>query len=393
MKKYIPYGRQCVDEDDIKEVMKVLRSDWITQGPKIKEFEERIAKYCGAKFAVAFASGTAALHSACFAAGIGKDDIAITSPITFAASANCVLYCGGKPDSADIKSDTYNIDPVEILKRFKKKTKALIPVHFSGQPCDMEEINKIARRHNLIVIEDAAHSLGADFRLKGKYHKVGSCRLSDMAAFSFHPVKHITTGEGGIVTTNNKKFYERLLVFRTHGITRERRLMGKDDGNWYYEMVNLGYNYRITDFQCALGISQLKKLNKFVQRRREIASIYNERFSSVNEIVTPFEKKDVRASYHIYVIKLILEKLKVSRKVIFDDLRNEGIGVNVHYIPVHLQPYYRKRFGYKKGDFPIAEDYYSRALTLPIYPKMTDIDVEFVIKKVKMVINKYRKRG
>jgi len=384
-KKYLPYGHQWIDNKDISEVTKVLKSDFITQGPKIKEFEEVVAKYCNIKYAVAFSSGTAALHSAAFTAGIKQNDEAITSPMTFVASSNCVLYLNGTVKFADIKKDTYNINPNEIKKRITKKTKVLIPVDYAGQPCDLDEVNEIANENNLIVIEDASHAIGAEY--KGK--KIGG--LTDLTIFSFHPVKHITTGEGGMVLTNNEEFYEQLLMFRTHGITKNPKKMNKNEGRWYYEMQTLGYNYRLTELQCALGLSQFKKIDKFIKRRREIVKKYNKAFKDINEIIIPYEKPDVKSSYHLYVIQLRLEKLKAGRKQIFDALRAENIGVHVHYIPVHLQPYYMKHFGFKKGEFPVAENYYERCLTLPLYPQMSDEDIDDVIHAVKKIINYYGK--
>jgi len=384
--KLLPYGHQWIDEEDIKAVIEVLRSDWITQGPKVAEFEKEFAKYVGARYAVAVNSGTAALHAACFAAQIEKGDEVITTPITFAASANCVLYQGGTPVFADIKEDTLNIDPEEIKKKINQKTKALIPVDFTGLPVDLEKIQKISRENNLIIIEDASHALGASY----KGSKIGS--ISDMTIFSFHPVKHITTGEGGMITTNNKKYYERLKLFRTHGITKDKDKLLNYDGPWYYEMQELGYNYRLTDFQCALGLGQLKKIDKFIQRRREIVKKYNSEFKDIPEMKIPkINPINSNSVWHIYMIQVNLEKLEVDRKKIYEALRAENIGVNVHYIPIHLQPYYRKRFGYHLGDFPKAENYYSRAITLPVFPKMSDKDIDDVIKAVKKVINYYKK--
>jgi perosamine synthetase len=378
--KLLPYGHQGIDNEDIVAIVEVLKGDWITQGPEVDEFERGVAEYCGAKYAVAMSSGTAALHAACAVVGISQGDEAITTPITFAATANAIVYGGGKPVFADIKEDTLNIDAGEIRKRLSPKTKAILPVDFAGHPADLDEIRKIAREKGLIVIEDAAHALGAEY--KGR--KIGS--LSDMTIFSFHPVKHITTGEGGMILTNNREFYEKLKIFRHHGIVHK-----PDKGPWYYEIPQLGHNFRITDFQCALGLSQLKKLALFTQRRRKIAARYNEAFAKMEEIITPFEEDFVKAVYHIYVIQLRAEMLKVGRKEIFEALRAENIGVNVHYLPVHLHPFYQDKFGYKRGDYPKAERYYERAITLPIFPKMSDEDVKDVIEAVRKVITSYRK--
>jgi len=379
-KKSIPYGHQWIDEKDIKEVVKVLRSDWITQGPKVEEFERAIAKYCGVKYAVAVSSGTAALHTAYAVAGIGPGDEVITTPLTFAATAYAVSHLRGKPVFVDVQGDTLNIDPTKIEEKINKKTKAIAPVDFRGHPCDYDEIIKIAKKYKLLIIEDAAHALGSEY--KGK--RIGS--FADMTILSFHPVKAITTGEGGMILTNRKDFYEKLKIFRHHGIVKK-----PEKGGWYYEIENPGYNYRLTDFQCALGLSQLKKINKFIKKRREIVEKYNDTFKDIEEIITPTERNYVKSAWHIYVIRLKLEKLKADRKEIFERLRKEGIGVQVHYIPVHLQPFYRKKFGYKIGDFPIAERYYQRTITLPLFPKMTDANIKRVIKIVKKVINLYKK--
>ena len=384
-REFLPYGHQWIENDDIKAVTDVLKTDWITQGPKVAEFEELITNYCNAKYAVAFSSGTAALHAATFAAGISNSNEVITTPITFAADGNCILFVGGTVKFADVKFDTHNIDPEKIQEIINSKTKAIIPVDYTGQPCDIDEINDIAKEHNLVVIQDAAHSIGSEYRGK----KVGG--LTDLTIFSFHPVKTITTGEGGMVLTNNADYYEKLKVFRTHGITKNPEKLRRNEGGWYYEMHYLGYNYRLTDFQCALGISQFKKLEKFIERRREISKIYNEAFTDMTEIVTPYEKRGVKSAYHLYMIQLNLEKLRVDRKRIFDALRAENIGVHVHYIPLHLQPYYQESFGYKKGDFPIAEDFYEKAITLPLFPKMSEKDVDDVICAVKKVVEYYRK--
>lgn len=383
MKKIIPYGKQWIDQDDINSVVDALKSDWLTTGPKVAEFEKRFSKYVGAKYAIAVSSGTAALHTAAFAAGINKGDDVITTPMTFAASANCVLYQDGKPVFADIDKKTYNIDPEKIKIKITKKTKAIIPVDYTGQPCEIDTINDIAEKNDLVVIEDASHSIGATY--KGK--KVGS--ISDLSIFSFHPVKHITTGEGGMVTTDSKELFEKLLLFRNHGITKNAdRLISSNEGNWFYEQQLLGYNYRITDFQCALGLSQLRKIDEFIKRRREIVKKYNDAFENVDEIITPFHPDYVNPSWHLYVIQLNLEKLSVNRKKVFDELRKNGLGVQVHYIPVYFHPCYQK-LGYKKGLCPNTEWLYERIISIPLFPKMTDKEVDYVIETVKNVISKY----
>lgn len=384
-KEFLPYGYHWIDEDDIKAVSDVLKNNLITQGPKVAEFEKLVSEYCNSKYAVAFSSGTAALHAASYTVGVSNGDEVITTPITFVADGNSVLFQGGKVKFADIKKDTYNIDSKKIKEKITSKTKAIIAVDYAGQPCDLDEINEIAEKHDLIVIEDACHALGAEYKKK----KIGG--LSDLTVFSFHPVKHITTGEGGMVLTNNKNYFEKLLLFRTHGITADPEKLQKNEGRWYYEMHYLGYNYRITDFQCALGISQFKKLEKFIEIRRNIVIRYNEAFKDLKEVITPFEKRDVKSAYHLYMIQLNLDRLKVDRRKVFDALRAENIGAHVHYIPIHLHPFYQEKFGYKKGDFPIAENYYKRALTLPLFPKMKDSDVIDVINAVKKVIFYYRK--
>lgn len=366
---YIPYGKQSINEEDINAVLDVLRSDFLTTGPKIEEFEQLVKDYVGADYAVAISNGTAALHAACFAAGIKKDDEVITTPITFVASANCALYLDAKPVFADIDKDTYNIDPEEIRKKITNKTKAIIPVHYAGQPCEMDEIHKIARENNLVVIEDAAHALGADY--KGR--KIGS--MSDMTTFSFHPVKHITTGEGGMIVTNNKEYYKRLQLFRNHGITRDKNLMKKSDGVWYYEQLDLGYNYRITDIQCAMGISQMKRLNQFIIRRKQLVDRYNKAFEDIEDIIVPYQRQGCNNSWHLYVIQVR------ERERIFNQLRNSGIGVNVHYIPVYKHPYYQEH-GYNETKCENAEQFYKNIISLPLYPSLSDDEQEYVIEHV-----------
>ncbi|WP_226670469.1 UDP-4-amino-4,6-dideoxy-N-acetyl-beta-L-altrosamine transaminase [Metabacillus litoralis] len=381
---YLPYGRQWIDEEDIQSVVNILKGDYLTTGPAVAEFEKAVASYVGAKYAVAFSNGTAALHGACFAAGIGEGDEVITTPMTFAASSNCVLYQGGKPVFADIDPKTYNIDPKNVEALINENTKAIIPVHFTGQPVDIDELHQLAKKHNLVVIEDAAHAMGATY----KDNKIGS--LSDMTMFSFHPVKHITSGEGGIITTNNEEYYQKLLQFRSHGITRESDKLVENHGPWYYEMQFLGFNYRMTDIQAALGTSQLKKLDTFVDLRKKYVSLYNKAFKEIVEIQTPYQDQNGVSSWHLYIIRLDLDKLSVSRKEVFEALANENIGVNVHYIPVHLLPYYSK-LGYQRGICPIAEKLYEEMITLPLFPAMTEEDIMDVIAAVNKVINNYRK--
>lgn len=382
--QYLSYGKQWIDDVDIDTVVNVLKGEYLTTGPYVRDFEKEVADYVGAKYAVAVANGTAALHMACFAAGISEGDEVIVTPMTFAASANCVLYQGGKPVFADIDPITYNIDPQEIEKKITSKTKAIIPVDFTGQSVDINEIKKIADKYNLLIIEDAAHALGSEY--KGK--KIGS--LTDLTEFSFHPVKPITTAEGGMVTTNDESLYQKMMLFRTHGITRDQTQLTQSEGPWYYEQQCLGYNYRLTDLQSALGISQMKRLDEFINRRRDIVKKYDTAFNEIKEITTPFEAEYSNSGWHLYVIRLKFDLLKTTRREIFEALQAENIGVNVHYIPVYYHPYY-KELGYKKGLCPNAEKLYDEMITLPLFPKMTDQDVNDVITAVNKVINYYRR--
>ena len=377
----IPYGKQSITKSDIIEVSKALQSDWVTQGPKVSEFEKKLARYCGSKYAVVISSGTAALHLACLAIGLGKDDEAITTPMTFLATPNSILYVGAVPIFADINDQTININPEEIKKKITPKTKAILPVHFAGLPCNMPEIYKIAKEKGLKIIEDACHALGSRYKYNGKWIKVGSCKHSDMTVFSFHPAKHITTGEGGAITTNNQKFYEKLLILRSHGMVKNEKTK-KQKGSWYYEMKSLGFNYRITDFQCALGILQLKKLDSFIKRRREIVKIYEKALKNNEYFDLPIEENLTKSSWHLYVIRL-KNKYVGRRKEIFNKLRKMGIGVQVHYIPIHTQPYYKERFNNKIGDYPIAENYYKKCITIPLFPKMTNKEVQYVVDCIK----------
>lgn len=368
----IPYGKQTIDQDDIQAVVDVLKSDFLTTGPKIAEFEQTVADYVGAKYAVAISNGTSALHAACFAAGIGPGDEVITTPLTFAASANCVLYCGGTPVFADVDPKTYNIDPEDIRRKITDRTKAIIAVHLAGQPCDMDAIHSIAHEYGLIVIEDGAHALGSVY--KGK--KVGS--LSDMTTFSFHPVKPITTGEGGMIVTDNEDFYKKMILFRSHGITRDDSMMTRNDGPWFYQQFDLGYNYRITDIQCALGCSQMKKLDRFLALRKEIVAHYNEAFADCDNIITPYQLSDTESGWHLYIVQV----KNCDRRQVFEKMREKGIGVNVHYIPVYMHPYYQEH-GYENVHCANAEEIYSHIISLPLYPGLTSEQQDYVIDTLK----------
>ena len=375
----IPYGRQTIDEEDIKAVREVLRSDWLTTGPKVAAFEKALARYVGAKYAVAVSSGTAALHCAMYALGIGRGHEVIVPTMTFAASANCVVYQGGTPVFVDVASDTLLIDPKDVETKITPKTKAIIAVDYAGQPCDYDALREIADRHQVSLVADACHSLGATYRGRS----VGS--LADLSVFSFHPVKHITTGEGGMITTDREEYAKRLRIFRNHGITSDH-WQREAQGSWFYEMVDLGYNYRITDFQCALGMSQLQKLPRWLERRQEIARQYDEAFAGIKEIRPLAVEAEVRHAYHLYVIRVNKDGPGFDRKTFFQALRSRGIGVNVHYIPVHLHPFYQKRFGTGPGLCPVAESVYEQVLSLPMYPAMTDEDINMVINTVRSSI-------
>jgi perosamine synthetase len=375
----LPYGRQSVDESDIQAVVDVLRSDWLTTGPKVGEFEEAFAAWVGATHAVSFSSGTAALHAAAFASGLKSGDEAITSPMSFAATANCILYQGATPVFADVSRDTLNLDPEAAHSLVTPRTKAILPIDYAGHPADLDPILQIAERHGLVVIEDACHALGAEYRGR----RVGG--IAQMTVFSFHPVKHLTTGEGGMVTTNNSNFAQTLRCFRNHGISSDAR-QRQSAGRWQYEMVLLGFNYRLTDLGCALGITQLQKLELNLARRREIAARYFSAFSQMPGIAPPGNRAYVNPAWHLYPIRLDLSKLSVGRSEIFEALRAENIGVNVHYIPIHYHPYYRERFGYEGGEFPVAEDAYQRLISLPMFHGMNDEDTGDVIEAVEKVL-------
>ncbi len=373
--RHIPYSRQSIDDEDIKVVVDVLKSDFITQGPKVQEFESALAEYCGSKYAVVFSSGTAALHASCFSSGICSGDEIITSPVTFAATANAVLYLGARPVFVDIEHDTANINPEFIQKAITKKTKAIIPVDYAGHPADLTPIHEIADSNGLIIIEDACHALGASYKNK----KIGS--ISDMTVFSFHPVKSITTGEGGAVLTDNSAYYEKLVMFRSHGITKDvTRFKNKSHGEWYYEMQFLGFNLRLTDIHSALGLSQLRKLDSFIKSRKETAYRYNKAFSDNKWFDTPVLKEYAESAWHLYPIRL--KSGFIDRKPeIFKKLREKSLGVQVHYIPVYLQPYY-KGLGYSEGTCPEAETFYKKEISLPIYNGITEDDIKYVVDAV-----------
>lgn len=381
----VQYGKQYIDESDIRAVEEVMKSDFLTCGPRIPALEQKFCKVTGAKYAVAVSNGTAALHIACIAAGIGPGDEVITTPITFAASANCVSYCGGRPVFADIDPETYNIDPAAIEACITPKTKAVIPVHYTGQAAAYDEIAEICRKYGLILIQDAAHAIGT--RYKGK--PIGS--LADMTCFSSHPVKTVTSGEGGIVTTNDENLYQKLLLARSHGITRDRSLMTRPtDDPWYYEMVSLGYNYRLTDMQAALLSSQLDKLPAFSGRRKEIVNRYNAAFRDVDGIIVQKEIPESDTTRHLYILQLDLDVLTCSRRQFFDAMGAENIHCQVHYIPVYRLPYYQK-LGYPAGLCPNAERLYERILSIPLYYSLTDEEVEEVIFAVKRLCKYFHK--
>lgn len=380
----IGYGHQFIDEADIEAVCEVLRSDFLTCGPMITELERRLCELTGAKYAVACSNGTAALHIACLAAGVEEGDEVITTPITFAASANCALYCGATPVFADINEKTYNIDPAEVSKKITDKTKAVVAVDFTGQAVELDKFRDICKKNNLVLIEDAAHSIGTAYNGK----KVGS--IADMTTFSFHPVKTITGGEGGAVLTNNEEYYKQLLLYRAHGITRDESMMvNEPHGPWYYEQVALSTNYRMTDIQAALIVSQLDKLDAFSKRRKEIVARYNEAFSSMSEIVVQEEIPESDTTRHLYILRINPDKLKIGRKEFFEAMAAENIGCNVHYIPVYLHPFYAS-LGYKKGECPKAEKLYEEMMSLPLFYSMTDQDVEDVIAAVKKIVDYYK---
>lgn len=383
----IPYGRQSISDEDIRAVVNVLRSDWITQGPAIGRFEQAVADYCGAHYAVAVNSATSALHIACLAAGLGPGDTLWTSPNTFVASANCGLYCGAGVDFVDIDPHTYNLSVERLEEKLVAAQqhgtlpKLLIPVHFAGQSCDMAWIADLARIYGFSVVEDASHAIG------GRYRQtvIGSCSFSDMTVFSFHPVKIITTGEGGMVLTNSRELYEKLTRLRSHGITRNPDLMeGVSHGPWYYQQIELGFNYRMTDIQAALGLSQLKRMDEFVARRHQLVGSYNRALLDL-PLDLPYQHPDTYSAFHLYVVRLQLNRIKKTHRQVFEDLRARNILVNLHYIPVHIQPYYQ-RLGFRHGDFSEAEKYYENAISLPMFPGLSEKNQDYVIDTLRDIL-------
>jgi perosamine synthetase len=378
----IPYGKQSIDENDIRAVVEVLRSDWLTTGPLVEKFERAVADFIGAKHAVAVNSGTAALHSTMFALNIATGDEVIVAALTFAATANAVVYQGATPIFADVDEHTLLIDPDVVESKITRKTKCIIAIDYTGQPCDYDALKYITKKKGIYLVADGCHALGAEYRGQ----KVGT--IAELTAFSFHPVKHITTGEGGLVTTDNSEFAKRMARFRNHGINTDYRIR-EQRATWHYEMIDLGYNYRITDFQCALGMSQLSKLPGWIARRQEIAHRYNTAFAELSSVEPLQVREGLSHAYHLYVIRLNLEKLQADRADVFAALRAKGIGVNVHYIPVHLHPFYRNRFGTAPGMCPVAEAAYERLLSLPIFHGMSDDDVDSVIETVTNLVRSY----
>ena len=383
----IYYGKQSISKEDIQAVEEVLHSDFLTQGPAIERFEHSVADYCGAKYAVAVCNATAALHIACLSAGLGEGDTLWTSPITFVASANCGRYCGAEVDFVDIDEKTYNVsvtaleEKLQCAREENNLPKVVIPVHLAGQSCDMARIKELSREYGFTVIEDASHAVGADYIDT----KVGSCAFSDMAVFSFHPVKIITTGEGGMVLTNHRELYEKLMLYRSHGITRDPAKMSHiSDGSWYYQQIALGCNYRMTDIQAALGASQMMRLDAFVARRRELAARYDALLQDL-PLVTPYVMGGADPSWHIYVVRMAFDQISKTKQQIFDEMKEKGVVLNLQYIPVHRQPYYEK-LGFRQGDFPQSEKYYDEAFTLPLYYDLTNDEQDHIVESLRKLL-------
>jgi len=380
----IPYGLHELDDSDIQSVVDILKNGPITQGQTVEDFGQALADYAGAKYGVAVSNGTAALHLSVAALGIGPGDEVITTPMTFCATANAVLYQGAEVKFVDIDENTLNLDPSLIEEKITERTRAIMPIDFRGHPANLPEIKKIADKHNLKVIEDGAHSLGSTYTYNGGEYSCGDGVHADLCTYSFHPVKHITTGEGGAILTNNEDLYRKVFLLRKHGIDRREEMFSEEKriGSWIYEMEALGYNYRITDFQAALGLSQLKKLDSFKARRREIVSYYNEHFSGIEELILPYEDENVDSNFHLYTLQ-VNKNSRFDRYDLFTHLQNLNYSPMVLYIPIHLLGYYRQRYGYKRGDYPVSEDYYDHSLAIPLYPSLSDAEVEKVIDDIK----------
>jgi dTDP-4-amino-4,6-dideoxygalactose transaminase len=382
---FLPPFAPCLGEDEYEEVVDTLRSGWITMGPKTRRFEEAFAKHVGASHAIAVSSCTAGLHAALVAGNIGPGDEVITTPLTFCSTANVVVHQGAIPVLADVRPDTYDIDPEEIEKRLTPRTKALIPVHMGGQPCEMEAIQALADEHDLLVIEDAAHALGAEYRGR----RIGT--LSDVTVFSFYATKNLTTGEGGMVCTEDEDLAQKISILRLHGISSDAWKRYSDVGSWYYEVLLPGYKYNMTDVQAALGLHQLTKQERFQELREEYARIYTEAFAGLPEVLAPYVEDHVRHAWHLYLVRLDLERLTIDRGQFIEALRRQNVGASVHFIPLHLHPYYQQQYGFKKGDYPVAEKVYEGIVSLPLYPKMTRKDVDDVIEAVSRVISSSRR--
>jgi len=387
MNKIYSYGKQCIEEDDIQAVTDALKSDWLTQGPTISKFEELLCEKSGSLYASAVMNGTAALHLTGLASGWTKGDVVLTTPLTFLATANCILYAGAEPDFVDIDGISYTIDirkledKVRDYQKKGKKIKAVIGVDYAGHPCKWEELRFLADKYEFQLIDDACHALGAEYKNSRNY----ASKYADVTILSFHPVKHITTGEGGAVLTNNKEIDERIKRLRTHGMTKDEKYLDRNDGSWYYEIFELGFNYRITDIQCALGISQMNKLGRFIQKRREIAHYYDRVFEADERFVVPRVSKDVFHAYHLYPLQIRFDRISVTKKDLFGRLREKNIFCQVHYIPIHLQPYYRKKFGFQPGDYPMSEKFYEQEMSIPVYPQLETEDLEYISQRIKML--------
>lgn len=385
MTKFYSYGKQTIEQNDIDAVVEVLKSDWLTQGPYVKKFENALAAKFGAEYVSAVSNGTAGLHLIGLALGWRNGDIVITTPITFLASANCILYCGATPDFVDIDSVSYTMDVNKLEQKLKdyqvigKKVKAVVAVDYAGLPCDWKKLKILAEKYSFQLVNDNCHALGAEIDGDIGY----ASKYADIVNMSFHPVKHVTTGEGGAVLTNNGELDEKIKTLRSHGMTKNEKYLEKNEGPWYYEMHELGFNYRITDFQCALGVSQLKKLDYFITKRNEIADFYNQQFLNDDRFIIPAVHKNLKHAYHLYPLQIKFENLKIAKKEYFEKMKKNNIGLQVHYIPVHLQPYYKKNFGFKESDFPVAESFYKREISIPIYPTLQNEDLKYIVDKIK----------